>query len=61
LLRGEDVDPNIGACPPLVFAFVAMLALVNELRVEISDAEKLSTVTRSDSVPPKLIRPSGKR
>ncbi|MBO0180186.1 hypothetical protein J0682_24670 [Vibrio parahaemolyticus] len=52
---------NIGACPPLVIAFVALLALVNELRVEISDAEKLSTVTRSDSVPPKLIRPSGKR
>nr|WP_206975831.1 hypothetical protein [Vibrio parahaemolyticus] len=52
---------NIGACSPLVIAFVALLALVNELRVEISDAEKLSTVTRSDSVPPKLIRPSGKR
>ena len=52
---------NIGVCLFFVIVFVVLFVLVNELRVEISDAEKLSTVIRSDLVSLKFICFSGKR
>jgi hypothetical protein len=49
---GEVVYPKIGACFPFELATFALYASGNKLSAEISDAVKISTVTRCNSVPP---------
>ena len=53
---GEVVNTKAGTCDPFGYCInYALLAKVNKLSAEISVAEILWTVARSNSVPPSII------